>query len=125
MKDVLHARRVLILEDEVIIALDLAESLTLDGFSVVGPYHDTASALAGLEAAPPPNWAILDVNLGNGKTSDAVAERLMAWRVPILFLTGYEVSGSSTLERFPDADKLPKPMEYRQVQDWLARRVNR
>lgn len=112
-------KRVLILEDEVIVAMDLAQTIEDDGHTVLGPYHDVDSAVPALKSEWP-DCAVLDVNLGNGTTSDSVAEEL-AGRVPILFLTGYEMAGSTTLDKFPDASRLPKPLSLDQVLDWIRR----
>ena len=114
-----HGNHVLILEDEVIIALDLAASLSEAGYSVQGPFHDAETTNAALDAGNYPQWAILDVNLGNEETSERVAQRLSEKNVPILFLTGYDVSGSKVLQRFPKAEKMPKPMVFQNIRNWL------
>jgi PAS domain S-box-containing protein len=80
--------RVLVGEDETLLALDLAHELRDLGCEVVGvadtlenlqPY--TASA-AGLD------FAVLDVNLA-GQASFPIADALLAQGVPVIFATGY------------------------------------
>lgn len=110
-------KRVLILEDEVIVAMDLAQTVEDDGHSVMGPFHDLDSVLAALKGGLP-DCALLDVNLGDGRTSEPVARELYG-QVPILFLTGYEIAGSSTLDAFPDAQRMPKPLALEQLLAWI------
>ena len=110
---------VLILEDEVIIALDLAASLAEAGYSVQGPFHDAESTFAELDAGRYPQWAIRDINLGKQETSERVAQKLTEKNVPILFLTGYDANGSKLLQQFPKAEMMPKPMVFRNIRNWL------
>ena len=83
-----HAgKRVLVVEDEVLLALTLEDHLRDFGWVVVGPYHDLETALeaAGAEAF---DCAILDVNL-NGEMVFPLAENLIDRAIPFLFVTGY------------------------------------
>lgn len=100
--------RILVLEDESLIALDLAEALERAGFCVVGPVRSTATALALIEAEGC-DAAVLDVDLGT-ETSEAVALRLGELGVP--FLT---VSGFSRRQKPPAlqrAEELAKPLDH-------------
>ena len=56
-----------------------------------------------------PDAAILDVNLGNGHTSEDVADRLMAMGVPFIFLSGHTSSKFKMFERYPDVARVAKP----------------
>lgn len=78
----------LILEDNYIIAQGLAMQLSELGIEDVEICSDVEGALAFLETERP-SFAILDVNLGNGNTSEAVALHLQQIDVPFLFVTGY------------------------------------
>jgi DNA-binding response OmpR family regulator len=82
--------RILIVEDEVLIAMALADSLEHGGHEVVGPAATMAEALALCEAAaPPPDLAVLDVNLRDGSSGVDVARALSArWGVPSIFASG-------------------------------------
>ena len=83
-------RRVLVVEDEYMIAQDLARELEDVGAEVLGPVPSVADALALLVAeAVPPDAAILDVNLG-GEMVFPVAEALRERGVPFVFVTGYD-----------------------------------
>lgn len=80
-------KRVLVVEDEVLLALTLVDHLIDLDWTVVGPYHDLRSALAaaGAEAF---DCAVLDVNL-NGQMVFPLAEQLQGRSIPFLFVTGY------------------------------------
>ena len=111
------APTILVVEDEVIVAMDLAMTLEESGFDVLGPFYDVKSALIGLETAEP-DAALLDVNLGQS-TSDEIANIISSKGCPFAFITGYNASGSTTLERFPEAVCMPKPVNMKDVVSWL------
>ena len=74
------------LEDEALIALDLAATLTDAGWEVVGPAGSVAAARRLLEAGDP-DLACLDLNLGS-ETSHGLARDLRARGVPVVFVSG-------------------------------------
>jgi len=78
-------RRILVVEDNFLVATLLSEILEAAGWQVVGPVAHLATAL---EAAASEDFdlAVLDVNLG-GQTVYPVAEVLDARRVPFVFVT--------------------------------------
>ena len=80
-------RRILVVEDNVLVATLLAEILESVGWQVVGPVAYLATAL---DAAASEDFdaAVLDVNL-RGQTVYPVAEVLDARRVPFVFVTSY------------------------------------
>ena len=80
--------RVLVVEDEALIALDIEIMLQSLGCVVVGPAATVAEALRVLVAEDAPDAAILDVNLGHEQVFP-VADRLVECQVPFVFLTGY------------------------------------
>jgi DNA-binding response OmpR family regulator len=77
--------RVLIVEDEAILALDLAEQLSVAGFQVVGPAPSVTKALK-LIADVGCDLAVLDVNLRQ-ETAEPVARELRSRGTPFLFLS--------------------------------------
>ena len=81
-------RRVLIVEDEVILALDFGDAVAELGYEVVGPALSLDEALK-LAACEELDCALLDVNLGRGLTSRPVAEALRDKQVRIAFVTAY------------------------------------
>lgn len=71
----LDGLRVLIVEDDVMIAMMLEEQVTVAGASVIGPFDTVAGALEALAAAAV-DAAIIDANLVDG-SGTPVAHRLM------------------------------------------------
>ena len=107
----LAGRRVLLVEDEVIVALELSLELEDQGAEVVGPAHSLPDAAAvveaGLAGAGGIDAAILDVDL-QGEEVYPVAERLMRAGVPFLFHTGHG-DRAELRERFDGAPVCTKP----------------
>jgi DNA-binding response OmpR family regulator len=83
----LTGKRVLIVEDEMLVALLIEDFLADMGCTTVGPFRSVAVAL---EAARTEDLdlAVLDVNL-DGERVYPVAEMLAERRIPFLFLSGY------------------------------------
>jgi DNA-binding response OmpR family regulator len=109
------SRRILVVEDEFLVALLLEGELEALGFSVVGPFTSVAT---GIEASRREHFdfAILDVNLG-GEMVFPLADELSARGVPFLFVSGY---GEVALpERHRAAPRLAKPYD----QSALAREI--
>jgi DNA-binding response OmpR family regulator len=104
MTGALAGRRILIVEDEYLIAADLRRTLGRAGATIVGPIGDLDEGLALAEA--PLDAAVLDVNLENA-LAYPIADRLVARGVPYMFLTGYDAW--SLPDAYRDAPCLPKP----------------
>jgi len=83
--------RILIVEDEPLIALMLADMLAELGFEVTASLSQVAEALAFL-ADHQVDVALLDVNIGSQKI-DPVADLLAARGTPFIFTTGYGTTG--------------------------------
>ena len=83
----MRAFRILIVEDEPLIAWTLAEALEEVGFGVVGPVATAREGLAALAADPSIDGAILDGDLADGP-SVPVALALRERGVPFVFHTG-------------------------------------
>lgn len=99
-------RRILVVEDELLIALDLKLILTESGFGVIGPVATVARALALLASARP-DAAVLDVNL-RGQPVTPVAEVLRMMRVPFVVSSAYgdaEVASNKMLASAPSVGK--------------------
>ena len=96
----------LIVEDNMIAALDAADILKQAGAATVHTASAVADALALLDRYPI-GFALLDVNLGDG-TSLPVAERLAADRVVFILVTGYG-DASRVLAGYPPARVISKP----------------
>lgn len=102
-------RLILVVEDEVLVAMELREGLTRGGWSVLGPAPTADEALALLAGDRQPDAAVLDINLA-GKLVFPLAELLRARRIPFVFCTGYEeVDGD---ERYRDTPIVRKPVDF-------------
>jgi CheY-like chemotaxis protein len=95
--------RVLVVEDEILIAMLLSDMLAELGYGVVGPVGDVDRALLAVDAGGF-ELAVLDVNL-KGRQSSAVAEKLKARQVPFMFATGYSFQAPEGFERVPTLQK--------------------
>lgn len=87
----LRDRRVLVVEDEYMLADTMERGLRKAGATVLGPVPSVAQALALLAAEPDIDAAVLDINL-DGERVFPVADALAARGVPFLFTTGYDAS---------------------------------
>lgn len=106
MPNQLDGRRILILEDDFLAALDMSQMVEGWGGTVIGPVSRLDQALA-LARAQELDGAILDVRL-DGCFSFPAADELMARRVPVVFVTGYEME--MLPERFAGTPRLAKPL---------------
>ncbi|MDN5864250.1 MAG: response regulator [Gammaproteobacteria bacterium] len=86
-----EARRILVVEDETMIAMLLEDMLAALDCTVVGPFATVATALEALQREPP-RAALLDINLG-GHEVYPVAEALAGRNIPFAFVTGYDDAG--------------------------------
>lgn len=99
--------RVLIVEDEYLLADDLDRLLDRAGATVVGPAATEADALA-LLAEESVDCAVLDINL-RGEMVYPLATALRARKVPFLFVSGYEEAAPEA--GFDDVELITKPFE--------------
>lgn len=109
------AARVLVVEDEYMLADALADGLTALGVQVVGPVGGLEEALA-LAAESELDGAILDINLG-GETVFPLADALVARGVPYVFATGY--GRDSIPEPYRGAPILSKPVDVAALKSLL------
>jgi CheY-like chemotaxis protein len=88
--DALRGRRLLVVEDEYLIAAALEHALEDRGAEVVGPAGSVEGALRLVEAEGDRlDGAVLDINLRDERVYP-VADVLAARGVPFVFLTGYD-----------------------------------
>ena len=97
--------RVLVIEDDALIAMMLAELLGDMGYSVCATATTRTEAVAAARQEVP-DLVLSDVKLRNGSGIDAVEEILRSKRVPHMFMTGDMASLKS---RLPDAVAVRKP----------------
>ena len=113
-------KRVLVVEDDALLGLDISQQLTDAGFEVLGPAVSVAKALRLLAQAGC-DMAILDVNLGK-ETAEPVALELQARGAPFIVLSGY--SSDQHPRGFHGAPFLQKPVRpedlIAHVRKWTA-----
>src|SRR5947209_4038914 len=102
----LSGRKLLVLEDDYLIAADLAASLAEVGAIILGPVGSIEEALQLVQAADRIDAGVLDVNV-NGKRSYAVADALRSSGVPFVFVTGY--GGEMLPPAYRDVPRWDKP----------------
>ncbi len=91
------AVRILIVEDEPLIAEDLRGHLDELGYEVCGVCDNALDAMAEI-AAQKPDLLLLDINLGDGADGVELAQKVNAkYRVPFIFVTSH--SDKATLQR--------------------------
>ena len=108
--------KILIVEDELIIAEDVKNMLTHMGYEVVDVAMDYNEAIAILDTAKP-DLILLDVNLNSSKDGIQLAETINSiYKVPFIFTTSY--SDSLTLSRAKNThpiNYLVKPFKKEQL----------
>ena len=112
-----QGKRVLIAEDDYLLATELAALFAAANARVLGPY---ASLKDATRFAADTDLAVLDVNL-QGEAVFPLADHLMAQRVPFVFCSGFE----RTLlpARFVDIELVTKPESPLATIDALANSV--
>ena len=109
------ARRVLIVEDDVMIRMLIEDMLGDLGFAVAAEASKVHEALAAVNSTAF-DVAILDVNL-SGETTGPVAEALAARGTPFVFATGYGEHGLP--DQFRDRPLLKKPFQIESLRRML------
>ena len=87
----LHDRRILVVEDEYLIARAMQQDLQQAGAIVLGPVPNVAGALALLQTGQDVDAAVLDINLGEQKVYPVV-DALVARGVHCVFATGNDAA---------------------------------
>jgi PAS domain S-box-containing protein len=113
----MSGNRVMIVEDEALVAMALREALDDLGFDVIGPYSRISEAMVALRNNHI-DAAVLDVNLG-GEFIYPLADVLAAGHVPFVFITGY--GAEEIEERYVSVPVLQKPIEPGALQAVFAR----
>jgi DNA-binding LytR/AlgR family response regulator len=101
----LDGLKILVVEDEFLVAMDLENMIQTLGGEVLGP-AGTVTAATELIDKKEVHGAVLDLALG-GENSLSLAQRLLASGVPILLTTGY--SGQTLPETLAHVPRLSKP----------------
>ena len=104
----LTGRRILIVEDDHMVAKSLGRMLELWGATIIGPAPTVERALALVQSTERLDGAAVDLNLREVRAFP-VADALIAREVPFVFTTGY---GKSAIpERYGNVPVLRKPLD--------------
>ena len=121
MDKLLAGRRVLVIEDEMLILMmieDMLADLGCESIAVASKIDPALSLIDGQEF----DTAMLDMNL-NGIESYPIADALTARDVPYFFSTGNSVS--NVKYGYRDQDVLKKPFTFEQLSNMLSRSLLR
>lgn len=110
--DLLRGRKIIVVDDEVLIALQIATILEESGVIVAGPYYSLEGILSVVEDIEV-DVAILDINL-NGSKIFTAADILQRRNVPIIFHSGNS-DAAHAAERYPGCLVLRKPCADREI----------
>jgi CheY-like chemotaxis protein len=108
----LRGRRILVVEDEYMMAEDLQYDLEKAGAQVAGPVPSVADALKMIAEEDRLDGAILDVNL-RGEKAYPVADALRERGIPFVLATGYEQWALP--EAYKDVPRCDKPVDLRNL----------
>ena len=108
--------RILVVEDELLVAMLIGDALRQWKCNIVGPVGTVAAAIAAVQQHPL-DGALLDSNL-NGRVITPVAEELSARAVPFIMVTGY---ASSALDAavVRTAPRIIKPFADKQLAETM------
>ncbi|MET4684419.1 response regulator [Brevundimonas faecalis] len=121
MNQPLQGRRILVIEDESLVAMLLETILDDLGCAVVGPASNIDDGLIAATSEPALDAALLDVNVA-GREVFPVAEALKARGVPFVFSTGYGEMGLP--EHWRGHPTLQKPFTEGAIRDALSRAMD-
>lgn len=116
----LEGCRILVVEDEYLLAEELRLELEDAGADVIGPFGTVGEAAGVIRDEPTLDGAVLDVNL-HGEMVFEVADLLAARDVPFVFATGYDAS--MIPGRFDSTARCEKPIDVRRLRDAIGRAV--
>ncbi len=121
MTNALQGRRVLVIEDESLVAMLLETILDDMGCAVVGPESNIDDGLRAATTEGGLDAALLDVNVA-GREVFPVAEALKARGVPFVFSTGYGEAGLP--EHWRGNPTIQKPFTEAAIRDALMKAMN-
>jgi two-component system, response regulator PdtaR len=104
--------KILVAEDELLIAMDIVDELSAAGFVTIGPFATQSQALDYCRNEIP-DCAVLDVRLQDGDCFP-LADFLADQDVPMVFHSGH-ASRLALAERYGNAEVCPKPSATAQI----------
>ena len=117
----MSAARILIVEDDFIIAQLLQELVQQLGFEVIGPTANIEDAV-NIAAHRKFDIALLDINLRVG-TAKPIADQLNAAGIPFLFISGYGVANLP--DGHTDATLIRKPIDIELLDQAIRTKLGR
>ncbi len=116
--------RALIVEDEIVIAMDLEAQMRKLGFDVCGVTSNAREALS-LAMEDPPDLAIMDIYLNGARDGIELARQMRdLFATPVIFITAYS-DDDGLMDRIrqhvPEATVLPKPLYGNRLADTINR----
>ncbi|WP_118151585.1 response regulator [Pseudotabrizicola alkalilacus] len=114
----LTGRNVMIVEDDFLIAADLADHFRAARAHVLGPFSTVAAALDHTAKA---EMAVLDLNLRGHKVYP-LADELMDAAVPFVFYSAQDLAAIP--RRFAHIARLPKPLVAQEAATQLSRKLH-
>ena len=118
MQATLGGYRILVAEDEYMIAVETAEVLSDAGAETLGPVASVGDAMRLIAAEDRVDCALLDVNLGN-EAVWPVVDALLARGVPLVLATGYDASAIP--QAYAHLPRCEKPASGQDLARTLAR----
>ena len=119
-----HSPLILVVDDEVMIAMLLEDVIVACGCEVLGPAGNVATAIRLIEGRGRGaiDGAFLDVNL-RGELIYPVVDALAARNVPIVFVSGY--AGDGIDPRYAAIPALAKPVPIAEIEHYVTEFTNR
>ena len=115
-------RRILLAEDEGLIALDVEAMLQGFGCEVVGPLSELEDILLAIQAQPL-DGALLDVNLRGRQVFDILPE-FISRNIPVVLTSGYD-DASLFPVAFRELPRISKPFDQSTLRSVCATTIGR
>ena len=113
----LQGRRILVVEDEFMIADGVRRALASAGATVLGPIGNLDDALSFIQSEPHIDGALLDANLV-GVYAYPAADLLLSRGVKIVFATGYDLADIP--DRFSVVPRCQKPFSAKRILEVIS-----
>lgn len=110
------ASKILIVEDEAVVSLDIARRLERMGYEIIARVASSVEAFAAIEMNAP-DLILMDINLQGNSDGIEAAEKIdRQYQIPVIYLTAY--AGEGTLQRAKETSPygyILKPFKEREL----------